>query len=233
MLHFAAGFWWLIFPLAGGIGGGLRAIAAANERRAERRLERYRLKQQARIAVAEASGRKRANGDSRENSRRELAKLIAAHDRTDARWFDYEIDIAKLLDFPMMTDMRDPLTIAFHRAKRRADLLRPERPPDVEALAGDRSAQLEYRDAVHEYISAFEIAEAEAIRRRRSDFSEDDQQRLARAQHLLHLAQDEAATHEERHNAYARARRELDGLIALPAPARAEIERRIAGQIEA
>ncbi len=233
MLHFAAGFWWLIFPLGGAIGTGLRAIAAANERRAERRLERYRLKQQARIAVAEASARKRANGDNRENARRELAKLIAAHDRTDARWFDYEIDIAKLLDFPMMTDMRDPLTIAFHKAKRRADLLRPERPQDVEALAGDRAAQLEYRDAVHEYVSAFEVAEAEAIRRRRSDFSAEDQQRLARAQHLLHLAQDEAATHEERQNAYARASKELDGLIVLPAQARASIERRIAGQIEA
>jgi hypothetical protein len=227
MLHFAAGFWWLIFPLGGAIATGLKTIAVANERRAERRLERYRLKLQAKIAVAEASGRTRNN---EENSRRELARLIAAHDRIDARWFDYEIDIAKLLDFPVMTDMRDPLTITFHRAKQRADLLRPERPDD---LVGDRSAQLEYRDAVHEYISAFEIAEAEAIRRRRSDFSENDQQRLARAQHLLHLAQDEAATHEERQNAYARARKELDGLIVLPAPARAGIERRIAGQIEA
>jgi hypothetical protein len=230
MLHFAAGFWWLIFPLGGAIATGLKTIAVANERRAERRLERYRLKLQAKIAVAEASGRTRNN---EENSRRELARLIAAHDRIDARWFDYEMDIAKLLDFPLMTDMRDPLTITFHRAKQRADLLRPERPPDVEALVGDRSAQLEYRDAVHEYISAFEIAEAEAIRRRRSDFSEDDQQRLARAQHLLHLAQDEAATHDERQNAYARARKELDGLIVLPAAARAGIERRIAGQIEA
>ena len=227
MLHFAAGFWWLIFPLAGAIGTGIKAIAAANERRADRRLERYRLKQQTKIAVAQASGRARNNEG---NSRRELAKLIAAHDRTDARWFDYEIDIAKLLDFPLMTDMRDPLTIAFHKAKGRADLLRPEGPDD---LAGDRTAQLEYRDAVHEYISAFEVAEAEAIRRRRSDFSEDDQQRLARAQHLLYLAQDEAATHEERQNAYAHARKELDGLIVLPAPARAAIERRIAGQIEA
>jgi hypothetical protein len=126
--------------------------------------------------------------------------------------------------------MRDPLTMSFHRAKQRADLLRPERPDD---LVGDRGAQLEYRDAVHEYISAFEIAEAEAIRRRRSHFSEDEQQRLARAQNLLHLAQDEAATLEERQNAYARARKELDGLIVLPARARASIERRIAGQIEA
>jgi hypothetical protein len=226
-LHFAANFWWLIFPLGGAIGTGIRAVGAANERRAERRLERYRLKQQAKIAVAEASGRVRNN---EEGSRRELAKLIASHDRTDARWFDYELDIAKLLDFPLMTNMRDPLTIAFHKAKQRADLLRPGRADD---LVGDRAAQLEYRDAVHEYISAFEIAEAEAIRRRRSDFSAGDQQRLARAQHLLHLAQDEAATLEERQNAYARASKELDGLIALPAPARASIERRIAGQIEA
>ena len=227
MLHFAANFWWLVFPLGGALGGGIRAVAAANERRAERRLERYRLKQQTKIAVAQASGRVRTN---QENYRRELAKLIEAHDRIDARWLDYEVNIAKLLDFPMMTDMRDPLTIAFHKAKRHADLLRPERLDD---LGSDRAAQLEYRNAVHEYISAFEIAEAEAIRRRRSDFSADQQQRLARAQNLLHLAQDDAATPDERQNAYARARKELDGLIVLPAPSRARIERRIAGQIEA
>lgn len=227
LFHFAAGFWWLIFPLGGAIGGGLRAIAAANERRAERRLERYRLKQQAKIAIAEASGQKRNN---EEGYRRETAKLLAMHDRTDGRWLDYEVDIAKLLDFPSMTDMRNPLTVAFHSAKRHADLLRPEKPED---LLSDRTAQLEYRDAVHEYVSAFEIAEAEAIRRRRSDFSEDDQQRLARAQHLLQLAEDDAASPQERQNAYARASRELDGLIVLPAPARASIERRIAGAIEA
>jgi hypothetical protein len=227
VLHFAANFWWLIFPFAGAIGTGVRAVTAANERRAERRLERYRLKQQAKIAMAQASGRVRDDAD---NSRRDLTKLLAAQDATDARWLEYEVDIAKLLDFPLMTNMRDPLTIAFHKAKRHADLLRPERPED---LAGDRAALLDYRDAVHEYISAFEIAEAEAIRRRRSDFSEGEQQRLARAQNLLQLAQDEGATREERQHAYARAGKELDGLIVLPAPARAGIERRIAGQIEA
>jgi hypothetical protein len=227
VLHFAANFWWLIFPFAGAVGTGVRAVAAANERRAERRMERYRLKQQTKIAVAQASGRVH---DDEESSRRDLTKLIAAHAGTDARWLEYEVDIAKLLDFPLMTNMRDPLTIAFHKAKRHADLLRPEGPRD---FAGDRAAYVDYRDAVHEYISAFEIAEAEAIRRRRSDFTQDDQQRLARAQHLLDLAQDEGATREERQNAYARASKELDGLIVLPAPARAGIERRIAGQIEA
>lgn len=226
-LRFAADFWWLLFPLSGTIFGTVRAVAAANERRANRRLERYRLKQQAKIAIAEASGRGRATEDSQ---RRELVKLLAAHDRIDARWLDYEVDVARLLDFPLMTDMRNPLTVAFHKSKQRADLLRPERPDD---LLSDRGAQLEYREAVHDYVSAFEVAETEAIRRRRSDFSDDDQERLARAQSLLRLAQDEAASPQERQSAYARAGRELDGLIALPAVARAGIEQRIAAQIEA
>jgi hypothetical protein len=85
---------------------------------------------------------------------------------------------------------------------------------------------------VHEYVSAFDIAEAEAIRRRRSDFSSADQERLARAQRLLRLADDSGATPQERQNAYARARTELDGLIALPAAAVASIERTIAGELE-
>jgi len=227
LLHFAGNFWWLIFPLGGAIGGAVRTIAAANERRAERRLERYRLKQQAKIAAAQASGRAR---DNEANYKRELTRVLDEHTRTDARWLSYEMDIAKLLDFPMMTDMREPLTIAFHKAKRRADLLRPDR---IEDLLGDRDAQLEYRDAVNDYVSAFEVAESEAIRKRRSGFSTQDQQRLERAQHLMRLASDTAATVQERQHAYTKARRELDGLIVLPAPTRASIERRIAGEIEA
>ena len=225
LLHFAGNFWWLIFPLGGVIGGGVRAVAAANERRADRRLERYRIKQQTKVAVAEAHGRGRVDAES---ARRDVKKLAEQHERVDARWLDYEMDVAKLLDFPMMTDLREPLTVAFHKARSRADLLRPVGAADV-----DRDAALDYRDAVHDYASAFDVAEAEAIRRRRSDFSADDQDRIERAQRLLRLASDPAATSGERQNAYAKAQRELDGLIALPAATRAALERGVAGELEA
>ena len=227
LLHFAGNFWWLIFPLGGVIGGGVRAVAAANERRAQRRLERYRIKQQTKVALAEASGRARNNEAA---YKREMTKVLERHDRTDARWLDYEVDIAKLLDFPLMTDMRDPLTIGFHKARSHADWLRPD---NVDDILGDRNVQLEYRDAVGEYVAAFDIAESEAIRRRRSDFSAEAQERLSRAQHLLRLATNDGATPQERQSAYARARKELDGLIVLPAVTRASIERKIAGEIEA
>jgi hypothetical protein len=226
LLFRLAEFWWLILPLVGMIVAGLRALSATNERRGERQRERYRIAQQDKIAVAEALGRAGSNDSVH---RREITRLLEEHNRTDARWLDYEIDVAKLLDFPMMTDMRDPLTVGFHKAKLRADVLRPVK---VDDLLGDRDAQLEYLDAVHEYVTAFEVAEAEAIRRRRSDFSALGQQRLARAQGLLRLASDSAATPQERQHAYDRARKELDGLIVLPATTRASIERRIAGQIE-
>lgn len=226
-VQMAMHFWWLIFPLGGVIGGAVRAVAMANDRRAERRLERFRIKQQTKIAVAEASGRGRIDSAAEQ---RMISKVRAQHHDTDARWLSYEMDVAKLLDFPVMTDLRDPLTVAFHKARSRADLLWPGSADD---LVGDRDGQLEYRDAVHEYAAAFDVAEAEAIRRRRSDFSADDQDRLARAQQLLRLAADPSATAGERQNAYQKAHRELDGLIALPAITRAMIERRVAGEIEA
>ena len=227
LLHFAGNFWWLIFPLGGVIGGGVRAVAAANERRAQRRLERYRIKQQTKVALAEASGRARTNEAA---NRREMTRVLRRHADTDARWLDYEIDIAKLLDFPLMTDMRSPLTVAFHKARSHADLLRPD---SVDDILDDRGAQIAYRDAVNEYVTAFDVAEAEAIRRRRSDFSAEAQERLNRAQHLLRLAADDGATSDERRAAYARARKELDGLIVLPPATRASIERKIVGEIEA
>ena len=81
-------------------------------------------------------------------------------------------------------------------------------------------------------MTAFNVAEAEAIRRRRNDFSRHDQQRIARAQRLLRVASDSAATPQERQNAYDLAAKELDGLIVLPSMTQASIERGISGQIE-
>jgi hypothetical protein len=160
---------------------------------------------------------------------RSLVRVLQEHDRTDTRWLEYELDYARLLDFPLMTDMRDPVTIGFHRAKLRADFLRPAKAED---LLDDRDAAAQYFAAVEEYVTAFNVAESEAKRRRRNDFSLDGQQRIARAQSLLRVASDSAATSQERQNAYDRACRELDGLVVLPAATQAGIERGISGELD-
>jgi hypothetical protein len=125
--------------------------------------------------------------------------------------------------------MRDPLTVGFHKAKLRADFLRPVKAED---LLDDREAAAQYQTAVEDYVTAFNVAEAEAMRKRRSAFSRDGQQRIARAQSLLRVASDSAAAPQERQQAFDRARKELDGLIVLPSTTQASIERGISGQLE-
>lgn len=160
---------------------------------------------------------------------RSIRRVIEGHIRTDGRWLEYELDVTKLLDFPLMTDMRDPLTVGFHKAKLRADFLRPAQAED---LLDDPEAAAQYRAAVEDYVTAFDVAESEAKRRRRNDFSRPERQRIARAQSLLRVASDPAAAPQERQNAYEVARKELAGLLVLPATTQAGIERGIAGELE-
>jgi hypothetical protein len=160
---------------------------------------------------------------------RTITRTLEEHARTDTRWMDYELNADRLLDFPLMTDMRDPLTTAFHKARLRADLLRPAKAED---LVDDRESAAQYLAAVEDYTTAFDTAEAEAIRRRRNDFSREGQQRIARARSLLNVASDPGASQNERERAYELACKELDGLIVLPATTRQGIERGIAGEID-
>lgn len=160
---------------------------------------------------------------------RTVTRIVEQHTRTDTQWLDYELDAAKLLDFPLMTDMTNPLVMRFHKAKLRADLLRPDR---AEELLDGWSSAGDYLAAVEDYVTAFNAAEAEAFRVRRGEFSREAQQRIARAQSLLRVAGDSTATPPERSQAYELAGRELDGLIVLPESTRLSLERGIAGELD-
>jgi hypothetical protein len=203
----------VILPLIGLIYGGFKAVSKFREQSDD-------------AQSVEAGGPQRTTKSAQWQA---IVRTVREHDRTDTRWLDYEIDITKLLDYPLMTDMRDPVTERFHRAKLRADLLRPA---DAGDLLDDSVAARDYRDAVEEYVTAFDVAEAEAMRRRRSGFSREEQQRLSRAHSTLRIATDTAATPQERERAFEVARRELEGLIVLPERTRAAIERGIAGELD-
>ena len=203
----------VIVPLVAVIVAGVKAVSMARGRQNDAPTE-------------ESPERERSNQSAQWQT---IMRTTREHDRTDTRWLDYELDVGKLLDYPLITDMRNLLTQRFHRAKLRADFLRPV---DAAALLEDSDVARQYRDAVEEYVTAFDVAEAEAIRRRRSDFSREEQQRLGRAHSALRIASDTAATPKERERAFDVARRELDGLIVLPERARAAIERGIAGELD-
>ena len=202
--------WWLIFPTIAFAGHWANSLRKAGERRHQRRVELYRLKNQSR--------------ESERASAAEVEALVATHDAVNKRWLDYELDVGKLIDFPLMTDVREPLTVAFLRAKRKADGQRPASAADMTS-----PSRLEaYREAVNSYAVALEVAEREARRIKDSKFTGPERERLATARQLLRIAENHAATPAERQAAYKRARRELDGLIVLPDATVAALEERVA-----
>lgn len=207
--------WWLVFPLSALIANWARSWSKAAERRHRRKVELYRLRNH-RAGLEQAA-------------RSEVEALVEAHDAVNRRWLDYELDVGKLIDFPVMTDVREPLTVAFLRAKREADGLRPADPGQI--TTADRL--VEYRAAVRSFELAFDVAEREARRIRDSNFTGPERERLATARKLLRIASDTAATPAERQTAYKRARRELDGLIVLPDETLAALEEKLAGVLDA
>jgi hypothetical protein len=222
---FLGNFWWLVFPLMGVMGGLGSAWERNARRRHKRRLEVLHAKAELKAAerggaVAAASlppletatatsSTASAGGQTTQGT--QLERLFAAHDAVTARWLDYELDVAKLIAFPAMSDGRQPLTAAFLRAKRVADGLRP-----ASAKARLTKDQLtEYRNAVADFEVAFDVAERDARRIKDSSFTTGERKRLDTAKQLLTIAIDQAATPAERQVAYRRVREELDGLISL------------------
>lgn len=227
---FAGNFWWLVFPLMGVLGMVGNAWERGARMRHKRRLEVMHAKAELKAAQAAARGKAvpaaslppitaptataasaQGASASRETQVTQLERLFATHDAVTARWLEYELDVAKIIAFPAMSDGRQPLTAAFLRAKRIADGLRPA--SAKARLSKDQLA--EYRNAVADFEVAFDVAERDARRLRDSTFTEDERKRLDTAKKLLTVAIDEAATPAERQLAYRRVREELDGLISI------------------
>lgn len=217
--QFAGNYWWLIFPIMGMSAGAFNAWQRGAKARHERKLEMMRVKNELRAARGTAPAKR----EPEESQQTQLERLLATHDDVTHRWLDYELDVAKLIAFPAMSDGRQPLTAAFLRAQRVADRLRP-----ASAKVRLTPAEFaEYRDAVTDYEVAFDLAERDARRVKDSSFSDAERKRLDKAKQLLTVAIDQAATPAERQLAYRRVREELDGLLLLSDGAIDELEKKV------
>jgi hypothetical protein len=226
LFQFLGSYWWLVFPLMGVAGGAGRAIERAGKRRHERRLEILRAKSE--LKAAQVGGRQTTIAPPAP-VQIDLARTMGAHDAVTSRWLEYELDVAKTIEYPAMSDGRQPLTAAFLRAKKVADRLRPASP---EAPVTPEQRR-EYQDAVTDYEVAFDVAERDARRLRDSSFTVPERKRLDVAKQLLTVAVDQAATPAERQLAYKRVREELDGLISLSDGAVDVLEQRVALELDA
>lgn len=148
--------------------------------------------------------------------------LIAKHREIRAEWASYELDAVKILDFPLMTDMREPATLTLHKTLKHALSLEPK---DIQSVKFIDAATSPFSVAVNDLDVAFHAAEAEARRVVWSRFSSDERKRLATAKNLLSIAMDSAASDSERQMAYKRVFKELEGLIRIPEQAVLALEK--------
>lgn len=154
----------------------------------------------------------RSNQESSMNSKQWI-ELVERCDDVIKKWASYELDPTKIIDFPLLSDMREELTRQFHSALRRAKHLRPANINKVKGLPALGSP---FAKAVDELESSFMAAEIEAKRIRWSHFSKEERKRLEMAKKLLDIAMNEGASENERQSAYKRMQKELEGLIVVP-----------------
>lgn len=229
VFDFISEYWWMAFPAFGlatavyyTFGGGKKV----ERERHQRKLELMAAKR-GEFPPGFLESRATAPRPAEDATRENVQRLIDEHDEVTGRWLDYELDVAKTIAFPAMSDGREPLTAAFLRAKRVADRLRPVT-ADVR-LTPEQFA--EYREAVTDFAVKFDVAEQNARRVRDTGFTEEERRRLERAQQLLKTAVDKSATAAERQVAYRRVREELDGLLVLSDDAVSILETRVGKEI--
>lgn len=150
--------------------------------------------------------------------------VIENHNRIRSEWMAYETDLLKMIDYPMLTDMAEPVTIELHKALKNAILHSPK---GMKGLDRIPFASSEYAAAVSDLDTAWQVAESKAKLANWSKFDLEEQKRLRKAKDLLNLAMNSGATGSERQVAYKAALKTLKGLIHAPEKTLLSIEEKI------
>jgi hypothetical protein len=142
-------------------------------------------------------------------------------------WLDYEVDLMKTLEYPLMSDITCIHTANFHRAMNNAQMYKPNTIPATPV------SESPFFKAVQDLEIAFTTAEAYAKKNKWQGLSASDQNDLASGKKMLALALDQNASIPERQTAYKAARAKVEHIIYLPERAIASIEKSVLLEIEA
>lgn len=131
---------------------------------------------------------------------------------------------------PLLLDIDEPATAAFHAAFEAADTLHAETAPRDEALI------TEFVAAAKAARTAFDVADSTARRKMKSHITNGDRamtpaevRNLSRAENLLTLALDPGTSTKHADNLYAKVTEMIAGTVTIPA----HIERRVRGRLDA
>lgn len=160
-------------------------------------------------------GAKKVKAHNRRKKRavKDWEDVMERHDDIRKAWALYELDPMKMLDYPVLSDMREKVTVQLHASLRKANALRPA---NTRVAMSDAEDFGKYAASVDDLEIAFHSAENEAKRVQWSKFNPDEQKRLMTAKRLLNFVLDANGSEFERQAAYKRLAKEINGLLVLP-----------------
>lgn len=144
------------------------------------------------------------------------AKVVKRHDVVTAKWVEYELNITKMLDAPLITDYSCPQTAALYVASVEAQSLKAvASDPDLRGDQPLEVARTLYAESVTRLEVAFNVAEAYAIKQGIRGFAEAEQRKIARSKQLFAIAFNSSASEAERASAIVQARKTLEGVLVI------------------
>jgi hypothetical protein len=129
------------------------------------------------------------------------------------RWVEYELDVFKMLDAPLLLDYSCAETRTLAEAMKRS-----EQALEESKIADESTAprlRREFSETVSALEIAFKVAEDNALRQGISYLDAGEQVKVRRARDLLGVAQNAGASDSEREVSYKQAMKNLKGIIVI------------------
>lgn len=161
-----------------------------------------------------AASAKRRREATKQTQVETVARWDAArklHTQAVATVASYELDVAKAIDYPAFNDITVPEVSAMSKAMRRAQDIEFQTDKNKE-IGGTDELLASYRDAVDEFVTAVEVAEATARRIRWKSVPPAERKLMWQAKNLLVQAEDPGNPENMRHTLYERLKKTIDQL---------------------
>lgn len=136
-------------------------------------------------------------------------------DAIEQKYAEYAKDIVKIIKYPIMADLTDAYTAAFHSALRKTQRFFDE---------GEMST---YKESLDTLEDAFHVAESNARKISLSQLMPDERSKVTDARQMLAVALDGASSETEKKNAFKGAMRNLEGIVAVPESALTSLRQQI------
>lgn len=158
----------------------------------------------------------------------EWALLTARLNAVKKEWGSYELDPAKVLSYPALTNMGVKSTADFHKALRIANHLQASK-----VKKGVPASGSPFEKAVLDVEHQFDVMISEAKRMKWNNFTEKEKSNLRKAQNLLNIAVNSASSEHERQVAYKQLLKEIEGIVVFRKATVLELESKVMPAIEA